>query len=171
MNESQRPCQQTHHHERYVIIYVIIHITIHVNWLFNPWWNLWCLFSSQTLGLGWATRAQCQSMTFFELSNNGKQASQISDTVMIVTKFVTKKYIFVAVYILWPTIDDECIFIPWASQNAKHNENNHFCDINRMSPKVKSLVVVVDCRQGLTEIGTPWCKEHKALDRFGQPRA
>ena len=94
MNESQRPCQQTHHHERYVIIYVIIHITIHVNWLFNPWWNLWRLFSSQTLGLGWATRAQCQSMTFFELSNNGKQASQISDTVMIVTKFVTKKIYF-----------------------------------------------------------------------------
>ena len=30
---------------------------------------------------------------------------------------------------------------------------------------------VVDYRQGHAEIGTQWCKEHKALDRFGLPRA
>jgi len=29
------------------------------------------------------------------------------------------------------------------SQNAKHNKNNHFCDINRTSPDVKSLVMIV----------------------------
>ena len=28
---------------------------------------------------------------------------------------------------------------------------------------------VVDCRQGLAEIRTRWCKEHKDLDRFGPP--
>jgi hypothetical protein len=33
------------------------------------------------------------SMTFFRLGNDEKQASQVSDTVMIVTKFVTKKHL------------------------------------------------------------------------------
>ena len=27
----------------------------------------------------------------------------------------------------------------------------------------------IDCRQGLTEIRTRWCKEHKDLDRFRPP--
>jgi len=40
------------------------------------------------------------SVMFFGLVNDEKQASQISDTVMIVTKFVIKKYVFVTVYIL-----------------------------------------------------------------------
>ena len=107
--KSQCPCQQTHHHEHNVIIHVIshvgIHITIHVNWLINLCWILWRLFLSQTLGLGWAVRAQRQSVTFFGFDN------------------------------------DELIFVTRTSQNAKHNENNHFCDINRTSPEVKSLVV------------------------------
>ena len=27
----------------------------------------------------------------------------------------------------------------------------------------------IDCRQGLAEIRTRWCKEHEDLDRFGPP--
>ena len=80
-------------------------------------------------------------VTFFGLGSDEKRASQISDTARIVTKFVTKNYVFVTEYILWSTLADDCIFVTRTSQNAKHNENNHFCDINRTSPKVKSLVV------------------------------
>ena len=40
------------------------------------------------------------SVMFFGLGNDEKQVLQISDTVMIVAKFVTKKYVFVIVYIL-----------------------------------------------------------------------
>jgi len=28
----------------------------------------------------------------------------------------------------------------------------------------------IDCRQKLTKIRMRWCKEHKDLDRFGQPK-
>jgi len=81
-------------------------------------------------------------VTFFGLGSDEKRASQISDTARIVTKFVTKNYVFVTEYILWSTLGDDRIFVTRASQNAKHNENNYFYDINRTSPNVKSLVVL-----------------------------
>jgi hypothetical protein len=36
---------------------------------------------------------------FFGLGSDENQVSQISDTARMVTKFVTKKYVFVTVYI------------------------------------------------------------------------
>ena len=39
-------------------------------------------------------------VTFFGLGSDENQVSQISDTARVVTKFVTKKHIFVTVYIL-----------------------------------------------------------------------
>ena len=79
----------------------------------------------------------------FQLGSDKNQASQISDTIRIVTKFVTKKYVFVTEYILWLTLGVDRIFVTRTSQNANYNENNHFCNINRTSPNVKSLVVKV----------------------------
>ena len=80
------------------------------------------------------------SVTFFGLGSDEKRALQISDTTMIAKKIVTKKTYFCQSIYFCPT-GDECIFVIRTSQNAKYKENNYFCDINRTSPKVKSLVV------------------------------
>ena len=82
-------------------------------------------------------------VTLFRFGSDKKWVSQISDIVRIVTKFVTKKYVFVTEYILWLTLGVDRIFVTRTSQNANYNENNHFCNINRTSPNVKSLVVKV----------------------------
>ena len=42
------------------------------------------------------------SVTFFGLGSDEKRVLQISDTTMIAQKFVTKKHIFVKVYIYAP---------------------------------------------------------------------
>ena len=60
-------------------------------------------------------------------------------------------------------LGDDRIFVTRTSQNANHNENNYFCNINRLSPNVKSLVVspAADCPHHL---GGP-----SALKEFGRP--
>ena len=66
-------------------------------------------------------------------------------------------------------LGDDRIFVTRTSQNANHNENNYFCNINRMSPNVKSLVVspAADCPHHL---GGPSAGQSVMNVTHGAPR-
>ena len=72
-------------------------------------------------------------VTFLGIDCDKKWASQISDDRIIVIRFMTKKYIFVAEDLLWHGIGNESIFVTQASQIMKDDENTTFSDINEMS--------------------------------------
>ena len=50
-------------------------------------------------------------VTFLSIGYDEKWALQVSDDRIIVIRFMTKKYVFVAEDLLWYGIDDEPIFV------------------------------------------------------------
>ena len=78
---------------------------------------------------------------FIGIDYDDKWASQISDDRIIVIRFMTKKYIFVAEDLLWHGIGDELIFVTQVSQIMKDDENTTFSDINGTSQKPICVVV------------------------------
>ena len=75
------------------------------------------------------------------LVSDEKWASQISDDTRIVTKFVTKNFVFVTEYILLQGIGDEWIFVTLLSQIMNYDEKTTFYDTNQMLQKATCLVV------------------------------
>ena len=80
-------------------------------------------------------------VTFLGIDYDEKWASQISDGRIIIIKFMTKKYVFVAEDLLWHSIGDEPIFVTQMSQIMKDGENTTFSDINETSQKPICIVV------------------------------
>ena len=80
-------------------------------------------------------------VTFLGVNYDENWASQISDDRIIIIRFTTKKYVFVAEDFLWHGIGDEPIFVMQASQIMKDDENTTFSDINETSQKPIYVVV------------------------------
>jgi hypothetical protein len=81
-------------------------------------------------------------MTFLGIDYDEKWVSQINDDRIIVIRFMTKKYVFVAEDLLWHGIGDELIFVTQMSQIIKYDENTAFSDINETSHKPICAVVI-----------------------------
>ena len=77
---------------------------------------------------------------FLGIDYDEKCASQISDDKIIIIRFMTKKYVFVAEDLLLHGIGDEPIFVTQVLQIMKNDENTTFSDINETS---HNLIYVV----------------------------
>ena len=76
---------------------------------------------------------QFNFVTLLGIEYDKKWVSQISDDRIIVIRFMTKKYVFIAEDLLWHGIGDEPIFVTQVSQIMKDDENTTFSDINQTS--------------------------------------
>ena len=105
---------------------------------------IWCkIFKTFSILRGTCIVIQAHNfVTFLSIDYDKKCASQISDDGIIIIRFMTKKYVFVAEDLLLHGIGDELIFVTQMSQIMKDDENTAFSDINKMSQKPICVVVV-----------------------------
>ena len=105
---------------------------------------IWCkIFTMFSILCGTCIVIQAHNfVTFLSIDYDKKCASQISDDGIIIIRFMTKKYVFVAEDLLLHGIGDELIFVTQMSQIMKDDENTAFSDINKMSQKPICVVVV-----------------------------
>ena len=99
---------------------LIIATSYEIKNLWNPTWHMY-------------SHPNIHFVTFLGINYDEKWASQISDDRIIIIKFMTKKYVFVAEDLLLHGIGDEPIFVTQMSQIMKDDENTTFSDINEMS--------------------------------------
>jgi len=92
------------------ILVIATSYDVKILWHFCPTWHIYSNSSTWFCDVFWYWLWQ-------------KWASQISDDRIIVTRFMTKKYIFVAEDLLWHGIGNEPIFVMQTSQIIKHDEN------------------------------------------------
>ena len=99
-------------------------------------------------------------VTFLGVNYDENWASKISDDRIIVIRFMTKKYVFIAEDLLWHGIGDEPIFVTQASQIMKDNENTTFSDINETSQKPICVVVTVRSLECMNVMhALEWCHD------------